>query len=244
MLFVFGFAHLGVTCVTAEVRKCGNVEFSGNLHNEDKHYFGRCQPWSAIFKNSLPSSAGIRHVARRKKSATEPIDIGSAAQFSEPYTRAAPRLVVHARSAHLAMDVLALVLMLVLRPFRMMLLHPRMVVPNPPIAIMPRVMVVVVTNDWWSSIYVGRRAAVRISGARTISVGVRPVPRLIRMPTVKTRLERERSDHENHCLQGRENFTCQLAGHGRIPQPKRAASRMPAGEAGESHGFAKSRERG
>jgi hypothetical protein len=43
MLVVFVFAHLTVTCVTAELRKCGSIRFSGYLRNEHKHYFGRCQ---------------------------------------------------------------------------------------------------------------------------------------------------------------------------------------------------------
>ena len=93
--------------------------------------------------------------------------------------------------------------MLVRDPFRMMLPHPGMVVSNPPVALMPCVMVVVVTHHGRSPIYVGGGSAIRISRTRPISVRVRPVRG---MPTEKTCLERDRASHENHCLQGRENF--------------------------------------
>jgi hypothetical protein len=48
------------------------------------------------------------------------------------------------------LDVRALMLLVlvpVFHPLRMMLLHPGMVVRNPPVAVMPRVMIVVVTHD-------------------------------------------------------------------------------------------------
>jgi hypothetical protein len=117
-----------------------------------------------------------------------------------------------------------LVLVPVFHPLRMMLLHPGMVVPNPPVAVMPRVMIVVVTHDGRSLVYDGG-SAVHIRRPRT-SVRVRSVRRLISMPsTEKTCLESNRSDHENRCLQGRENFARQFAGqlgsHGSCPSTKR-----------------------
>lgn len=79
--------------------------------------------------------------------------------------------------------------MLVRDPFRMMLLHPGMVVSNPPVALMPRVMVVVVTHHGRPPVYIRGGSAVRISRTRPISVRVRPVRG---MPTEKTCLERDR----------------------------------------------------
>src|SRR4029077_19086208 len=117
------------------------------------------------------------------------------------------------------MDVISLVL--VPRPLRMMLLHPGMVVPHPPVAIMPRVMVVVVTYDGRSLVY-DRGSAVHMP--LTIGVRVRPVRRVISLPTVTTFLERDRSTHENHRPHGREKiahqFASQFARHWSCPSPE------------------------
>jgi hypothetical protein len=64
------------------------------------------------------------------------------------------------------MVVVAIVAMLSRRnPVRMVVLHPRMIVPDPPIAIVPRVMVVVVAvhhyRRWWR-VDIWRRRLIRI----------------------------------------------------------------------------------
>jgi hypothetical protein len=99
-----------------------------------------------------------------------------------------------------------------------MVLHPRMIVSNPPITIVPRVMVVVVAIDhyrrWWR-VDVWRR--------RLISIRRWLIP----MSAVKTGLERHRSKHQYQGFQTRK-FAHQKS----TLRPKGEASRMPTMQAG------------
>ncbi len=98
-------------------------------------------------------------------------------------------------------------------PVRMMLLHPRTIVLNPPVAIMPLMMLVVVAHSRRrrrvcvsrrpSVTVCGRRGGVSVCGSRRISIR-----RRLRVPmsAIKACLECRCPNHENQRFQDRENF--------------------------------------
>jgi len=118
-------------------------------------------------------------------------------------------------------------------PFRMMLLHPRMIVLNPPVTVVPLVMRVIVAHSrrrhvrvcGWPGVSVCRRRRVSICGRRL---------RVVRMSAIEASLKRRRSEHKNQRLKDRGNFVP----HRRVPRRNEGASTVPAKKGRESGCFA------
>jgi hypothetical protein len=117
-------------------------------------------------------------------------------------------------------------------PFRMMLLYPCMIVLNPPVTIVPLVMLVVGAHSRRRRVSICRWPGVSVCRRRRISVRRRL--RVVRMSAIEASLKRHRSEHENQCLQERRNFVP----HCCVPRRKEGASTMPAKKGRESRGFA------
>jgi hypothetical protein len=104
-------------------------------------------------------------------------------------------------------------------PFRMILLHPRMIVLNPPVSIMPLVMRVVVAHSRRWRVRVCRWPGVPVCRRRRISVRRRL--RVVRMSAIKASLKRHRPECKSQCLQKRGNF----APHHRVPRAEKEHQR-------------------